>query len=75
MMMSYIQDDDRDLLLPEDFPGSFAHLEVAVTGILEFTLVYDGDEVGTITFNPGVYVINGGFSSSGSVVISRDMSS
>jgi hypothetical protein len=53
VMMSYIQDDDRDLLLPEDFPGSFAHLEVAVTGILEFTLVYDGDEIGTITFNPG----------------------
>lgn len=53
VMMSYIQDDDRDLLLAEGFLGSFAHLEVAVTGILEFSLVYGGDTVGTITFNPG----------------------
>jgi hypothetical protein len=53
VMMSYIQDDDRDLLLEAGLVDSFAHLEVAVTGILEYTLSYSGATIATLTFNPG----------------------
>jgi hypothetical protein len=52
-MMVYIQDDDRDLLLEANLLESFAHLEVKVNAILEFTLSYSGDTIATITFNPG----------------------
>jgi hypothetical protein len=36
-----------------NLPNCVAHLEVAVTAALEFTLQYAGDTIGTITFNPG----------------------
>jgi hypothetical protein len=52
-MMVYIQSDDRDLVIDAGLPDCIAHLEVAVTGILEYTLQYDGTTIGTITFNPG----------------------
>lgn len=52
-MMVYIQDDDRDLVFAEDFPESFAHLEVAVTVALSYSITYNGAEIGTIEFAPG----------------------
>lgn len=52
-MLVYIQDDDRDLVFAENFPESSAHLEVAVTATLEYPIMYDGNEIGMITFSPG----------------------
>jgi hypothetical protein len=52
-MMIYIQNDDRDLVFDDGLPNCVAHLNVAVTAALEYTLQYDGDTIGTITFNPG----------------------
>jgi hypothetical protein len=52
-MLVYIQNDDRDLVFDLNLPNCVAHLEVAVTAALEFTLQYAGDTIGTITFNPG----------------------
>jgi hypothetical protein len=53
VMMSFIQNDDRDLVFETDFPDSVAHLEVAVTVTKSYTLTYNGSTIGTITFNSG----------------------
>jgi hypothetical protein len=52
-MMSFIQNDDRDLVFETDFPDSVAHLEVTVTVTKSYTLTYNGSTIGTITFNSG----------------------
>lgn len=52
-IMVYIQDDDRDLVFDLDFVGSFAHLEVACTTTIAWTITHAGDIIGTIQFDPG----------------------
>lgn len=53
LMLKLIQDDSRDLVFALNFPDSLAHLEVAVTAEIVFSIQYAGEEVGTITFSPG----------------------
>lgn len=53
LMWKYINDDTRDLLLPEDFAGSSGHIEVAVTASLFFPFKFGGVEIGRISFEPG----------------------
>jgi hypothetical protein len=52
-ILVYIQDDPRELSFPADWAGSAAHLEVACTATLAWTIVYAGTTIGTITFSPG----------------------
>ena len=53
IVMVYINDDLRSLTFPLDWTGSAAHLEVACTAEISWTIEYAGDVVGTITFAPG----------------------
>lgn len=52
VMWKLIQDDLRNLVFDPLLPGSIAHLEIAVTTEIVFSLEYDGDIIGTITFSP-----------------------
>lgn len=53
VMLKLIQDDPRDLTFAANLPDCIGHLEVAVTATLVFTLRYGGDDIGTLTFEPG----------------------
>jgi len=54
MVWKLIQDDPRNLVFEAGFVGSIGHLEVAVsTEDITFTIEYDGDEIGTLTFEIG----------------------
>lgn len=52
-IMVYIQDDPRLLAFPSGWLDSSAHLEVAVTAELEWTIKSGGITIGTVTFSPG----------------------
>jgi hypothetical protein len=58
-IMVYIQDDDRDLVFDENWPGSFAHLEVATTDTITWTIRHGADTIGTIVFEPGSLLDDG----------------
>jgi hypothetical protein len=53
VIMVYIQDDTRALLFDADFPECNAHLNVACTATIAWTLRHSGVTIGTITFQPG----------------------
>lgn len=53
IIMVYINDDLRDLTFPVDWEGSAAHLDVACTAEIAWTIEYAGDVIGTIAFAPG----------------------
>jgi hypothetical protein len=52
-IMVYINDDPRDLSFPNGWTGSAAHLDVACSALIAWTLEYAGDVIGTIAFAPG----------------------
>ncbi len=51
--MVYLNDDPRALAFPPNWTGSAAHLNVASTAEIEWTIEYAGGVIGTITFTPG----------------------
>ena len=51
--MVYINDDPRALTFPLNWTGSAAHLEIACTDEIAWTIEYAGDVIGTVTFMPG----------------------
>jgi hypothetical protein len=53
VIMVYIQDDPRALDFAADFLDSAAHLNIACTATIAWTLKYSGVTIGTITFAPG----------------------
>lgn len=54
LILKYINDDPRTLVLPALLAGCTAHLEVATTTeTLVYSVVYGGSEIGTFTFAPG----------------------
>jgi hypothetical protein len=78
VIMAYIQDDTRDLVFPTDFVDSTAHLEVAVTATLAWTITHGVATLGTITFTPGTLLDGTGgqfgvFTGTGGTVPSLDM--
>jgi hypothetical protein len=53
IIMVYLNDDPRTLTFPPNWTGSAAHLEIACTAEISWTIEYAGDVIGTITFTPG----------------------
>jgi len=53
VIMVYLNDDPRALTFPLNWAGSAAHLEIACTDEIEWTIEYAGEVIGTITFTPG----------------------
>lgn len=53
VILAYVNDDPRGLKFPADWGGSAAHLEVACTAAITWTIEYAGNVIGTIAFAPG----------------------
>lgn len=53
IILSYVNDDPRHLAFPAGWVGSAAHLEVACTAAITWTIEYAGNVIGTIAFAPG----------------------
>jgi hypothetical protein len=53
VIMVYVNDDPRDLTFPNGWAGSAAHLDVACTAPIAWTIEYAGAVIGTIAFTPG----------------------
>jgi hypothetical protein len=52
-IMVYINDDPRDLAFPSGWSGSAAHLDVACTSAIAWSIEHSGEVIGTIDFEPG----------------------
>jgi hypothetical protein len=52
-VLVYVQDDDRDLVFAENWPGSIAHLNELCTDVVEWSIVHASVEIGRVTFSPG----------------------